>query len=239
MIVGSLLAISSTALASCGGTAIVNLPGALANKSASQILAISQAAFVKDARVHAEQVATLNAQTQTQVDDIGPGEGHQTLTLSTGARGEVMLVKGTIYFNENARLLTDQFGKAPARVVNHWISVPSSSPVFKPFASGLSISSLASQVYPSGSLKIDGLTTFAGQRTLAVSGSFSPSAGAKGSLTVYVSLSLPFRLVGESARATSNGVTGKFRGLFTAWGVHFTVTAPTGAIPISGAHLLK
>jgi hypothetical protein len=162
----------------------------------------------------------------------------QETTYFNKSTGKVLLIKGHLYVNESAALITLQFGKADPKWANRWISIPQGNAAYVPFSSGLLFSSMISQVRPAGTLRKSKIGTLNGERVIAISGSANAELGlTKSVATLFVAASAPYLPVELLAGGRSQGIPTSLTVTFSRWGHHASYRAPSGVTPISSTDL--
>lgn len=173
--------------------------------------------------------AHLGARSQKIDQRSGPSEGEQVIRNNRGAVVNVRLVNGTAYVRGNPEAVTSFFGlpqKDVPKVAGKWLAIKASSAGYSSVVSGLTLSSALSEVGLKGKLSETARTTRQGHAVIGIRGlTSSPDAGG-GKGTLYVTASahpLPVEFDTSSHE----------RAVFSHWGDHTNITAPSGAKSIS------
>lgn len=175
---------------------------------------------------------TFGSTTNSSIDQA------QESTHFNKSTGQVLLIKGRLYVNESAALISLQFGKADPKWANQWISIPRANSAYVPLSSGLLFSSMMSQVRPAGTLHKSKLGTLNGVSVIAIAGSANAQLGlSQGVETLFVAAKAPYLPVQLLAGGRSQGVPTSLTVNFSHWGRHVTYSAPSKVTPISATDL--
>jgi len=239
----AVLGTAAVVLAGCsssggGGTTTttLSLPSALANKSAAAIAAISKAAALSKGTVVATFSSTQGGQLGTQVTSSTRTGGTQQFNLGT-TKGQLVLVKGIVYFNDDAALLKDQFGVSNSKWANQWIAIPPTNGNYSRFAAGVILSQSVASLFPGSSLSVVGVQQYMGQRAVVLRGKPAAAEGISGTVTTYISTAAPFLPLGASVSGTQSGTTITGTASTAQWGQPVTLTAPSTFTLISATDL--
>ncbi|MHB8440314.1 MAG: hypothetical protein ACYDD4_14315 [Acidimicrobiales bacterium] len=224
------------ALGACGS----NPAGALAGKSATQILSAAREAALHESSVVYEFKATTTNTTQVVSGEAGADSGFETVTTGAAAV-EVELIGTTTYFQGNAPGLQQTLAFPAAQATNYagkWIAVPEGAALFNEISQSVTMAGLLSLFTPSGRLHAGTPAKIAGREVIGVTGGIPmpSSASASGTAVLYVSTFTPTLPVGFSATATNGGQRLQDVGAFGRWGSPLHLAPPSSAIPFSSLH---
>jgi hypothetical protein len=225
-----ILAIACLACA-CGGPSA----GGLAGKSASEVLALAQAAAQKEGSFHFVDQTGTGKNEQRLVGDSASNAGQQVVSGPNGLL-DARLVDSVIYVTGSeavigaALKLTDA---EAAKYAGKWISLQKTDSPYETVAKALDPSAELTPYTPVGNLKVGNVSTLRGRSVLAVSGTASEVAGASATATLYVSTSAPYVPVGGSLVGTGSQKGDSEVVAFTAWGERVRPTPPASATPYS------
>ena len=225
--------VAGIAVAACGGSDA----GALAGKTAKQILSTGVAAAEAQKSVHYVLRASGQAQSQTITGDAGQSEGVQT--VQTGAdEVEVEVVGGLAYLKGNAGGLQHTIGipaAAATKYAGQWIAVASSDTLYGPITQAVTLHGIFTQLTPTGTLVASTPGKISGREVIGVRGGLpgKTQSGVTGDAVLYVSTASSTLPIGFTGQATSSGKKVTDVGAFTHWGEPLNLVAPTGAVPYS------
>lgn len=233
----AVLAATAATAASCGGSP----EGALAGKSATDIVSLSVTALHHQRSFHFVSKIVDGSQTQLQVGDIGKAAAAETITTGKKVVADAVLDHGTVYIRANTQLLENALSLPDTTATaetGDWVSVSKGDAVYSSVSSSLTATSAIELFVPEEPhLKVDGATTFEGQSVVAVSGSStaSPSTDVLGTVTLFVSTTAPFLPVGATLVVSQPGgkVVEREATLYGRWGERIRPLAPSGATPWS------
>jgi hypothetical protein len=197
-----------------------------------------RAAILKAASAkHSVHYVTLSAKPgarMTMVSDVAADRGIQRVTFSLSGRtghATTLVVKSTVYIRGDAFAL-HAYMRFPttfaSRYAGRWLSIPRTSPVYRPAAIDVTFASFISDALPRHHLAV--VRGMVGGRKLIGLRGTAPEGG---SLTLYVPTSgslLPIEgkeIVRGAHHATS-------RVSMSRWNEPVRVHAPAGAIPLPG-----
>lgn len=215
----------------CGGPSA----GGLAGKSASEVLALAQAAAQKEGSFHFVDQTGTGKNEQRLVGDSAAESGEQVVSGPNGLL-EVRLVDSVIYVTGSDAVIGEALKLTDADAAKYagkWISLQKSDAPYETVAKALDPSAELTPYTPVGNLKVGNLSTLRGRSVLAISGAASEEAGASSIATLYVSTSAPYVPVGGSLVGTGAQNGDSEVVAFTAWGERVRPTVPTGATPYS------
>ena len=224
------LAVACLACA-CGGPAA----GGLAGKSASEVIALAQAAAQKEGSFHFIDQTGSGKNEQRLVGDSASASGEQEVSGPNGQL-DARLVDSVIYVTGSeavigaALKLTDA---EAAKYAGKWISLQKTDAPYETVAKALAPSAELTPYTPVGNLTVGSVSTLRGRSVLAVSGAASEAAGANATATLYVSTTAPYVPVGGSLVGTGAQKGDSEVVAFTAWGERVRPPAPTTATPYS------
>jgi hypothetical protein len=211
----------------CGGPSA----GGLGGKSASQVIALAQAAATSEASFHFIDETGSGSKKQRLVGDAGVDAGQQELSGPNGVL-QVRLVNSIIYLNASESVLADALKLTAVTAyanAGKWISLKASDIPYQTVLKTLSPSAEITPYVPVGNLKIGSVSTLNGRSVLAVSGTASSTVGAKAVATLYVSTTAPYVPVGGTLVGTGSDSSDSEVVAFTAWGEHVHPAVPTHA----------
>jgi hypothetical protein len=215
----------------CGGPAA----GGLAGKSASEVLALAQAAAQKEGSFHFVDQTGTGKNEQRLVGDSASESGEQVVSGPNG-RLNVRLVDSVIYVTGSEAVMGAALKLTNAQAAKYagkWISLQKTDAPYETVAKALAPSAELTPYTPVGNLRVGNVSTLRGRSVLAVSGGASEQAGATATATLYVSTSAPFVPVGGSLVGTGAQKGDSEVVAFTAWGERVHPQAPTSATPYS------
>lgn len=214
-------------------------PSSPASGSSGAALALASAAAAAlkaGPSVHLDISTTISGKTITFSDDATASGGQQHMTLSGGGHVEIVYVGGVGYVRGNAQGLTGLMEVPPAQARSldgRWIAVRPGEKLggsdYSDITAGITLSSVASEMIPVGSLTVTGPTTVGGQRATGVRGSAPAAQQLPSSARVTVDVaaaagSRPLRCVITAPGGFQSVAT------FSGWGEPLHLTAPPGAV---------
>ena len=217
--------------AACGGPSA----GALAGKSAGQVIELTQAAANQKGSFHFVDETGTGSDVQVLTGDISGTNGEEQVKGPNGDLN-VRLEASTIYVQASAAVLESAL-KLPASVASaeagKWISLSPTDAPYQTAAKALEPTAELAPYIPAGDLKLGSVTTLRGKNVLPVSGTAGTAAQGQAVATVYVSTTAPFVPVGASLAGTGAQKNETEVVAFTAWGEAVHPVVPTGAIAYS------
>jgi hypothetical protein len=219
------------------GASVLTLPRTLTGLSAAQITTLSfQSAIAQGTCTNVSHGAAAGYSFGSSTNS-GTDEAKQQVTFNKSS-GEVLLIRGVLFVKESAPLIILQFGKADPKYANKWISIGKTRKDYHAFATGLTFSSMISQVRPAGKLRMSKVGTLHGVKVIAIYGTANAELGLTGGVeTLFVRASAPYLPLELAAAGRSQGVPTTLTVTFSNWGHRFSYSAPQGAIPISTTNL--
>jgi len=191
-----------------------------------RIIALATSAAQKAGSVHVVVSLQGPEQTASYVDDTASDSGSQVITSSGGVQVTTLVVGSTAYVKANQVGLANLF-QSPIdiaqRFANQWLSFGQSSQAYKPIAQSVTLSSLLTEVTPTGLVSKLAPSIVDGQSVIGIGGELP--GGLPG--TLYVSASgspLPVEEVSHTQSGTTTAI-------FSDWGSPVHIAAPSGAIP--------
>jgi hypothetical protein len=238
---------SSSAAAAATGTATGTAsaaPSASASatpvpKTAPALLSGALAGLRSGGSVHVETDQSSSAGLLAFSQDSSASGGRQVVTLGKTANMTVLLIAGVGYVQANAAGL-EVFYSVPQQQADEfagqWIKLRPGDKLgtstYDVITAGITLSSVASELAPTGTVKLGAPSTVNGQRVLAVQEPVSSgthlSAAARELL--YVTDSVPVRPV---LSQVTNAGSYEDRVSFTNWGETLHLTAPAHTVPAS------
>jgi len=231
----------SLAAGACGSSPATPSPahgvGALAGRSATQVLAAARAAANSAGTAHLVLTLASGGQTQVITGDASTTEGQETITIGSN-HVQVVLVGGAAYVQGNAGGLTTTLGFSATvakQFAGRWIEVKSTDGPYQSIEQSVTLDSTLAQLVPTGKLSLTAPVVFAGRQTIGVRGGLPGTApsGVTGSTTLYVATSKPTLPVHYSGVARKASETVTDTGTFSKWGEPVTLAAPTGTVAYS------
>lgn len=170
------------------------------------------------------------------VQDDGPGQGRQDVTIDGSHHLQALVLNGTAYFKAD-QVAATTYMQLPAATVNQiagkWVQVPSTDQGYSNVAADIDLASVLADTTPTAPLTETAPTTVDGQKVIGITGGLPAAAHATGTCTLYVTAGAhPLPVAFTTAVAGSPS-----RIDFTRWGVAQTLTPPPGAIPASSVGL--
>lgn len=206
-------------------------------RSASALLRDAQAAVRSAGSVHAEFSVSTAGNSIIMSDDDTTDGGRQVMTVDKVGHATILFIAGVGYVQANALGLQGFFGVPQAQAeefAGQWIALRPGNKLgtntYADVTDGITLSSVAGELAPSGTPSLAAPTTIGGQRVLAVkaplpSGAQAP-AGALGVL--YVTNDARLRPVQEDAVHAGSY---KYQVSFSRWGEPVHLAAPSNSIP--------
>lgn len=236
--IGAAVVAAGLAASGCGSS---SPEGALAGKTATQIVSLAVKALHRERSFHFVSQTKDGSQTQTQIGDVSKLAAVESITADKKPVVDAELVGQVVYLQAGTDVLERTLGLPTTAAATHagdWISVSKKDDVYADVASSLSATSAIELFVPEEPhLKVDGATTLHGQHVVAVSGTStaSPSTDATGKVTLFVSTTAPYLPVGATLVVTSGNdtVVEQDAALFGRWGEAVHAKAPSGALPLS------
>lgn len=218
-------------VAACGGPTA----GALAGKSAEQVIQLAQAAANQKGSFHFVDETGTGSSAQVLTGDVSGADSEEQVKGPNGTLA-VRLLGSTIYVQASTLVLENAL-KLPASVASKeagkWISLRPTDAPYQTAVKALEPDSEVAPYIPAGDLKVGSVTTLRGENVLAVSGTASTTAGAPAVATIYVSTTAPFVPVGASLTGTGSKSSDNEVVAFAAWGETVHPSLPTGAVAYS------
>jgi hypothetical protein len=231
---------AGTATAPASGTA--SAPTASATpvpKAAPALLSGALAALRSAGSVHVETDQSSSQGALVFSDDSTASGGRQVITLGTTGRVTILFIAGVGYIQANSVGLADVF-QVPQQQADEfagqWIELRPGDKLgqstYDDVTAGITLSSLASELTPSGAVSLGAPSTVKGQRVLTVREPIAASAGmpATAHAVLYVTDATPVRPV---LSEVTNAGSSDDQVYFTNWGETVHLTAPAHAVPAS------
>jgi hypothetical protein len=220
-------------LAGCVGDASA---APLSEESPSTVLAAALATLKAGDSVHISISAVTSQESITCSDEATAGGGWHVITTGTGGRVSIVLIGTVGYLAGNAAGLVNliQFPGSEAHLeAGQWIAVRPGQGLgassYAEITGGITLSSVASEVTPTGPLTLTGPATIAGQQAIGVQGRAPASMQLPSTarVTLYVAASDAAPL-----RYEVSGVTGYTDQMtFSNWGQAVQLVIPPNVIP--------
>jgi hypothetical protein len=221
-------------LAGCVGDAASSTP--LLEEPASAVLTTALTALKAGYSVHIAVAVTTSQGTITCSDEATAGGGWHVLTTGTGGRVSIVLIGSVGYVGGNAAGLVGlmQLPGQEARLeAGQWIAVRPGQQLgansYDDITGGITLSSVASEVTPTGPLTLTAPATIAGQQAIGVQGHAPASMrlppAARVTLYVAASDARPLRYEVSGAGGYTDKLT------FSDWGQGVQLVVPPHAIP--------
>lgn len=208
-----------------------------ATQSGHQIISAAMTAALSEGSATSSSATTIAGQEYTSVTNSSTASGEQTLRLGQ-AQSVVRVVANVVYIKDDAAAIQAQFGVSAPSVANKWIKIPAANSNFARFNSGILLSSMLSEVSPTGTLKTTKTAMVNDTLMVGVTGKPNNHLGlASGTETVYVDATgthVPVELV---ASDVVQGQRQSFVITFTNWGLNFHLIKPATSIAISTTKL--
>jgi hypothetical protein len=216
------------ALASCSSS----------SPSAAQLLASTKTAVTNASAVHYVDVTTVNGTTNSESvsGSLSATQALATLVVNKTPTLQVVLAGTTLYLQTTSTaVLEKNLGLSAAQAtsaVSKWISITPSDSAYNTVLSSISIASEVSGFYPDPAKATIGSTRTVHGISVTPLTSVTTSSGTTQETTLFVDpkTSLP---VGGTIVGTKGKVKEQKVGAFTRWNKSFTVTPPSGAVPLS------
>jgi len=238
---GSSAAATGTASAAASGTAS---PAASASatpvpKTAPALLSGALASLRSAGSVHIETDQSASPGLVVFSQDSTAGGGRQVIRLGKTGTVTVLLIAGVGYVQANAVGL-QAFFSVPQQQADEfsgqWIAVRPGDKLgastYDDITTGITLSSVATELAPSGAVSLGAPSTVKSQRVLAVQGPVAASADlpAAARSVLYVTDTAPVRPV---LSEVTNAGSYENRVSFTDWGETLHLTAPAHTVPAS------
>jgi hypothetical protein len=235
----ALLCVPLALCAACSSSppAATTQVGALAGKTAAEVISAATTATDAAATAHYVLRATQANESETITGDAGRSSGQQAITDGS-LHIQVILVGGVAYVQGNAQSLTTMISLPKAssqKYAGRWIAVHSSDSLYPSISESVILQSAIAQLIPSGTLKFTGLRTVQGRQVIGVRGGLPGGAqsGLSGTATLYVATSRPTVPLAYDEEVSNGKQHGQDTGTFSNWGAPLHLSAPTGAVPFS------
>jgi hypothetical protein len=209
-----------------------------AAKSAPALLHGALAALRSGGSVHVDITQTLPGGSVVDSDDATASGGRQIMSLGRVAHATILFIAGVGYVNADANGLVGFFDvpqPQAAQFAGRWIALRRGDKLgmssYDDVTSGITLSSVATELEPTGTPKLAAPTTIAGQRVAAVQAPAQVSGlTSKATEMLYITDNSLLRPVLSEVVA---GSSYKFGVSFSHWGEKLHLTAPANAIPAS------
>ena len=221
--------------AACGGSSA----GALAGKSAAQVIALARAAAAEEGSFHFVDQTGTGKNEQRLVGDSSANAGEQEVSGPNGVLN-VRLVDSVIYVSGSESVIGPALkltATDAAAYAGKWISLHRTDSPYETVTKALEPSAELTPYTPVGNLKVGNVTTLRGQSVIAVSGAASEAAGAQAIATLYVSTTAPYVPVGGSLVGTGAQKSQSEVVAFTAWGEKVRPQVPASATAYSSLEI--
>jgi len=223
-------------LGACVGDGVT--AGPLSEEPPSVVLATALAELKAGDSVHIAISATTSLGTITCSDEATADGGWHVLTTGTGGRVSIVLIGGVGYVAGNAAGLLGLMqlpGPQAHLEAGQWMAVRAGQQLgandYDEITSGITLSSVASQVTPTGPLTLTAPATIAGQQAIGVQGHAPASMQLPGTarVTLYVAASdaRPLRYQVSGVSGYENEIT------FSNWGQSVELVVPPDPTPVS------
>jgi hypothetical protein len=221
-------------LAGCVGDALSAAP--LSEESPPAVLATALAALEAGDSVHIAISTTTSQETVTCSDEATAGGGWHVMTTGTGGHVSIVLIGAVGYVAGNAAGLVSLMrlpGPEAHLEAGQWVSVRPGQRMgasgYGDITGGITLSSVASEVTPTGPLTLTAPATIAGQQAIGVQGrapaSMQLPPGARATLYVSTSDARPLRYEVSGVGGYADRIT------FSNWGQRVLLVVPPHAIP--------
>jgi hypothetical protein len=208
----------------------------LSEESPSTVLATALAALTGGDSVHIAIVAGTSQQSITCSDEATANGGWHVLTTSAGGRVSIVLIGTVGYLAGNAAGLVNLIqlpGPAAHLEAGQWIAVRPGQHLgasgYADITGGITLSSVASEVTPTGPLTLTAPATIAGQQAIGVQGRAPASMllppSARVTLYVATSDAVPLRYQVSGVSGYTDQIT------FSNWGQAVQLVVPPHVIP--------
>lgn len=226
-------AILCVVLVACGAAAAGVADAA--NSPASLRTAILRAVSAKHS-VRYVTVSSGGGARMKMVSDVAGREGIQRVTFSKNGRtghATTLVVKSTGYIRGDAFTLHAYMGfptSFASQFAGQWISIPPTSPLYRPVAIDVTFGSFVSHALPKGHLTLVS-DSIQGTRLRGLRGT---SVEGPGTLTIYVPTSgNPLPVEGKAVSSGAHPGTSTIS--LSRWNERVRVQAPTQATPLPGS----
>jgi hypothetical protein len=227
-------------LAGCVGDTASAAP--LSEESPSAVLAVAVGALQAGHSVHIAIAATTSQGSITCSDEATAAGGWHVITTGTGGRVSIVLIGTVGYVAGNAAGLVSvlRLARQEARLeAGQWIAVRPGQQLgqnrYDDITGGITLSSVASQVTPTGPLTLTGPATIAGQQAIGVQGRAPASmrlpSTARATLYVATSDARPLRYQVSGVSGYTDQIT------FSDWGQTVELVVPPDPIPATAAQV--
>ncbi len=231
-------AVVACTLAACGGGGPSE--GALAGKTATQILTTSIKAYHKQSSVHFVTKTVSSSQTTTEIGAASATAASESVRSGSTPALDAILADQTVYIRGSTAFLEGalQLSSATAAAyAGKWISFHKGDPGYASLAANLSPgAAIVAFVPEEPHLRVDGANQVAGQPVVVVSGSpgTPPTNGIAG-VSLFVSTTAPYlplsaTVVVRDGRGTT---TERVASVYGKWGEKVDPTPPSSAVPFT------
>lgn len=231
------LVLTAAVAASCGGSS----EGALAGKSATQIVSLAVKALHRQKSFHFVSKIEEGSSSQVQLGDVSRSAAAETIESKGSPVVEALLAHGVVYIRAGTELLENALGLPATAAAAHagtWLAVDPTDSVYGSVASALTPTSAIELFVPNEPhLRVAGTVTFSGHQAVAVVGTpaTSPPTGDTATVTLYVSVTAPFLPLGATLQVTdpSGKVVERDAALYGKWNERVASVVPRGSTPLS------
>jgi len=187
--------------------------------------------------VHLSSRSTVGGLLQTTVGDAGTTSGSQTVVVNFGkgkiGRAQFKLVDGTVYFTANSTFYTQTGITSSVPPAGAWLSMTSSDKNYVQAASGLTVSSVASEIGVQGPYSYKGAARVGRVKAVVVLGVSSQTTASGSTSKVPTTVT-----IGPSSKPVPlaeaiNSSKEKASLFLTRYGETVVVTAPSSSAPAS------
>lgn len=205
-------------------------------ESATSLISKSQSAIAGASALHYVQVITLRGQTQSVTGSVSATQADVVSLVNKSPLLELRLVGTTLYFvSQSVSILEKNFTMSASVAKNwtgRWISILPSDSVYSSLISTLSVGAEVTSLYPAGSnITINEHATIRGRATISVTGHSSTKSSSSES-TIFLDPGTYFPVAATAIGRTASQ-TEHLAVVMSHWNQAFSVTAPSGATPLS------
>jgi hypothetical protein len=213
--------------------------GGAVGKSATALFSGALAALRAGGSVHVDvQDSSTNGSVNSS-DDATASGGRQVITVDGTGHATILFIAGVGYVRADARGLADLFElprDQAGEFADQWIALRPGNKLgqstYDDVTAGITLSSVATELAPGGTLSLTAPTTIAGQRVVAVQAPFPASAKLPASARSVLYMTDNSLLRPVLSEVTNAG-SYKYQMSFSQWGEKLHLSAPANPVPAS------
>jgi hypothetical protein len=217
--------------AACGGSSA----GGLSGKSASQVLALAEAAVKTANEFHFVDKTTSGKTTLVLSGEISGQTGEEVLSGPAGTL-QVRLIGKYAYLMGSAKSIDAPLGLSAtqgAKYANKWIRLDASDGPFTAVVESIQPGAELKPYIALTGLELGKVSTLSKHQVLQVGGNAPSSGSATGVAELYVSTAAPYVPYGGSLYGTGSDGSTKEVVDFSDWGKKLNISVPTPIVAFS------